>query len=189
MKYNFIGISFQKISGINNPLLTLIGTIKDDSREFKVLVDGKEIEFDINFNGNDFILKSVLTKNQKIIEVYYFVNDNKYLIYRGKNTLFRRLKTKLSFIIKNNLNILKAFLVTLFKGIKFLWKEYHFLVPPKLWKKYFNDFKNRIRVRGVSLFYNPFNVDEYNLWLNKNEFESEIIKLNYNPLISILIPV
>ena len=189
MQYDFIGISLQKISGVKNPLLTIIGNVKNKKYDFKVFADNNEIDFNLNIDRDNFILTCILKNNQKNIKVYYLLNNQKYLIYEGKNTIIRRLKSKINSRIKNILSLLKAIIITLGKGIKYLWKEYHFLVPPKLWKKYFYDFKNRVNMRGETLFYNPFNIEEYNYWLDKNEKESEIIDLNYKPLISILIPV
>lgn len=191
MKYDFIGINTQRIDGIINPILTIKGTIKKENYSFIVKADNKEIEYDVNIdsNKNDFTLTALLSKNTNKIEVYAIINKKKYKILTKKTSKLRRTKNKFFYKIASILSILKAFFVTLGKGIKFLWKEYHFLVPPRLWKKYAKDFISRVRSRGINLFYNPFNISDYNNWVKKHEKTEEYIEPKYKPLISILIPV
>ena len=54
------------------------------------------------------------------------------------------------------------------KGIKFLWKEHHFLVPPILWKKYFKRLIQKIRLVFNMEYYNPFEQNEYLDWMKMN---------------------
>ena len=191
LKYNFIGISYQSIRGVVNPGLTLIGTVKKDNYKFKVLVDGEERKSDLVINpySGEFTLKVLLDKSCKNIYVYVLCDGKEYLIYRGKNTRLRRLNGKIKDVVANKLKLVKSFFITLFKGIRYLWRDYHFLVPPKMWKKYFNDFKKRVRERGNNYYYEPFNKDDYNRYLAKNKLEVVHKDLEYRPLISILIPV
>lgn len=190
-KYNFIGINIQRIDGVINPILTVQGII--DKKKFKFIVeaDGENIEYNLlNLSENgDFNLTAPLKKDNKLITVFVVVDNKKYELFTMKNSKLRRLKNKIKYKLKSILTTLKVIFVTLGKGIKFFWKEYHFLVPPKLWEKYFKDFVERVKFKGISSLYNPFNVDEYNLWLKKYETKDECISLKYNPLISILIPV
>lgn len=77
------------------------------------------------------------------------------------------------------------------RGIKFFWREYHFIVPISMWKKYYRDTKNKIKraVNGLPIF-DPYKKNEYNEWLKKSRKEnSNIEKFEYNPLISVIIPV
>jgi len=75
------------------------------------------------------------------------------------------------------------------RGVKFLWKEYHFLVPFSMWKKYFIEIKDKTKraVNGLPIV-DPMNKAEYNKWLLKNN-SYEKNELSYQPLISVIIPV
>lgn len=86
----------------------------------------------------------------------------------------------------------KKLIVNVGKGVRLAWREYHFLVPPSGFARYFGVIKAKIRgdfSREPILFYNPFNAEEYQKWLNENEKKISKKKFKYNPLISILIPV
>jgi GT2 family glycosyltransferase len=188
-KYDFIGIATQSINGIKNPLLTLRGTINKKNYQFIVKADNKEIEFTITYNGDDFILNAPFSKEVKKIEVYVKTEENTYLIFSQKNCLYRRLKNRIVNTIRRSLVVIKAIFITLVKGIKFFWKEYHFLVPIRLWKKYARDFVDRVKQRSVKTFYDPLDVNDYNKWLEENKSVVEYNELKYRPLISVLIPV
>lgn len=84
---------------------------------------------------------------------------------------------------------LKNFGIVLYRGTKNLWNKYHFLVPPRLWKKYIKLIWAIIREGKNAPFWEVSNKDGYNEWLVKNEKGERVKKLEYNPLISILIPV
>ena len=71
-------------------------------------------------------------------------------------------------------------------SIVVLWTRHHLIVPPKYWKRYWKSFKKRLSFKTEYL--NPFNIKEYNKWLKYNS-DCKIEKLNYNPLISFIIPV
>lgn len=190
MKYDFIGISSQKIVGIKNPLLCVEGN-HNKSCKFELLVDGKPHDFDLMYNQSTgcFTLTSALEKKAKKTELYAIVDGEKYLVSKLKNRFVSRIGNRIKSIIRKPLSKVKTVFTVLGRGIKYLWKEYHFLVPPRLWKKFFRDFINRIKYRDVYLYYNPFNVNDYNKWLEKNEKDEPVEKFNYNPLISLLIPV
>ena len=79
--------------------------------------------------------------------------------------------------------------INLYRGTKNAWRKYHFLVPPKMWKKYAKLIWGMLREGKGGPFWNPDNVEEYNAWLVANEKEEKPVKLEYRPLISVLIPV
>lgn len=191
-RYDFVGIKTQSIYGIRNPNLVVVGTTEKPNCDFKVIADGKEIPFTLNrLEDNGFSINAKLNKNDKVIKVIMIVGKDKYTIVDINNKLSGRIKRKISSVLKKVWTVLKAVFVTLGKGICFFWKEYHFLVPPKLWPKYWRDFKARVKARsGNVIFYNPYDKKEYNLWLKNNEVieEPDLSKLKYKPLISILIP-
>ena len=189
MKYNFIKLKIKQIDGIKNPLLSLIGKVKKEDYDFEVEADGEKIPFDIKKDDEKFTLTSVLTKQQKKIKVYLLTDDEKYLIFNKRNSIFTRIHSKITRIIKMFFNKIHLIFHMFKKAINFFWKEYHFLVPPKMLVKYFKDFLKRVKTGGESLFYDPFDINEYNAWLRENENFNNPKKLDYNPLISILIPV
>lgn len=190
-KYDFIGISYQKIRGVVHPGLVIRGTVKRLKYDFLTLVDGKEKDYNLIINPatGEFTLTLLLQKEDKKIEVYVICDDEKYLIYRGRNSQIKRFLGKTKDTLSEKFRYVKGVAVTLKKGIVYIWHEYHFLVPPSLWKKYLSDFKKRSRERGNKYYYEPFDKNDYNKWLAKNKWESIKEELKYQPLISILIPV
>ncbi len=78
------------------------------------------------------------------------------------------------------------------RNFLFLWKEYHFLIPPKKLKEYIGLFINRIILnkKKSDLYYQIFSIEDYNDWLRENkENLDQKIKFSYNPLISVIMPV
>ena len=192
MKYDFIGITKQNIRGVVNPGLTIQGVVQKKNYSFLVEVDGKEQkDFDVLINSatGDFTLTAILDKKSKNIKVYVIVDKVKYLIYKGKNTHFGRVRGKIKDVFFPIFVLIRSIFITLGKGICYLWHEYHFLVPPRLWGKFWKDFKLRVRQRGMKYFYNPFHKYDYHKWLDEFSEDTEVEELKYQPLISILIPV
>lgn len=188
--YPEIGIQECMITGIKRPLFHVQGTSSINDYKFKVLVDNKEIDYDLIPLGDDksFCINAKLEKKVKMVSLILITDNEDITILKYRNKLLNRVKLKLKFILRKVIGIIKSIIRVLVKGIKFLWREHHFLVPPALWKKYFKLFIERLK-GGQTEFYNPFNVTDYNNWLKENE--EEIIEeiFDYNPLISILIPV
>lgn len=82
---------------------------------------------------------------------------------------------------------LKNTIINMGRGTKKLWTEYHFLVPPKVFKKKLKSLKRIIF--GERVFNDPFDKKQYNNWLNDNKKETVRSELKYRPLISVLVPV
>ncbi len=191
MRYDFIGLSIQTINGVKNPLLTIVGTITAKKYKFIVEADGKEIPYtlDVITKDGDFALFSNVDTSVRNVKVYCIINNDKKLICSLNNKFLGRFYRKIKSELKLKENVIRAFFITIGKGIKFFWKEYHFLVPPKMWKKYWNHFWRRVEERGVRLYYNPFDTIDYNEWISKFEKIEKYQSQKYEPLISILIPV
>ena len=191
MRYDFIGLQTQTINGIKNPMLTLIGTITEKKFRFIVLADGKEIEYslDIVDNNGNFALFAPFDNKVKVIEVFVKIGNKKYFISRLENVTIIKIYKRIMGFIANFFHVLKAIFITIGKGIKFFWREYHFLVPPKMWGKYIKHFIQRIKERGVKLFNDPFDIVDYNDWIENFEKREPYKKQNYEPLISVVIPV
>lgn len=190
-QYDFIGILSEQITGVNNPKFRVVGSITKKDYKFKLYIDGKESDFDFRIvpGIDEFILEKELSNNDKKILLTVIVDKNEYEIVELTNSKVHRIANKVRNGSKKGLESTKVAFGVLGRGIKYLWKEYHFLVPPALWKKYFREFKQRVRYRDLNAFYNPFNVVDYNDWLKTHEKFSEYKKQKYEPLISILIPV
>ena len=79
------------------------------------------------------------------------------------------------------------FFVTLYRGSKSVWKKYHFLVPPRLWKKYI---KLLLGIRPMDHFYDPMDKKDYQAWIEEKDAEGieKKVALKYKPLISVVIP-
>jgi len=88
---------------------------------------------------------------------------------------------------------LRRIIRVLLRGLRFLWKEYHFLVPPKMLKMYYVDMKSKLRNVNIDFnFIQPMDKIQYREWIIGNEiyqYDSKLEKFEYNPLISILVPV
>lgn len=184
-------IKKEEISGVNNPLLHLEVEVDVNDYEVEAFTDERKLQPILQKYpaSNFFVCDIELSQKDKKVKVYLKYEDKKVLIIKVNNTKAKRVKNKIiSKLKKPFLSVLVVF-VTLGKGIKFLWKEYHFLVPFSMWKKYLKDFKTRISFKDLNLYFNPFNTLEYNKWLKKNEVIEEYIEPKYKPLISILIPV
>ena len=113
-------------------------------------------------------------------KIYLTTKDKKVKIYETNN-----------YFLRKRLSNIKKILIYMKHSLGILWKDYHFLVPLSKWKEFINIFYHKVIKRDLltSHYYNPFSVDEYNLWLAENEQQSSLKELSYRPLISILIPV
>lgn len=86
------------------------------------------------------------------------------------------------------MNKVKALFITLGKGIKYLWREHHFLVPISMWKDYFLKFKRRSIHRSGILYYDLNNFGDYNRWLDKHVdfYQKKEVKLSKAKIIIII---
>ena len=195
-KYNYnknIGIENCTITGIKNALFSVWGSVNIEKCNYMIKIDGKETQYEKkNIGGKySYYLETKLPRGTKKIEFFLKMGDEEYLIVEKRNSLLRRVSRKIKYDINKIVSKVKKVLSTICRGIRFLWKEHHFLVPLGMWKKYINHFSQRINTNDV--FYNPMIQSDYLKWIQENEENEEknekIEKLEYNPLISILIPV
>ena len=186
-----IKIKSIKIGGIKNPLITIEGFKYDDNDcEFLVYADKEKMETtEYRIGKNNFVVRAVLPKKCKNVLVSLKENDSVTLIKTLKNYTFRRVMNKVYSVFYSFFHKLFLILQIVYFGVKKLWKDYHFLVPPKMWKKYWQSFKNRLKHNNALFAYDPYNPNDYNKWLEENEVIKTISDFKYNPLISILIPV
>lgn len=186
-KNECIGIGRISLEGVLHPKLTMIGKFKGENRQLKIIANNKKLKYEIipTADKNEFYYTINLTKNQKNILVFY----EKDLILKIKNKISYRIIKKIASILKRTIKKIYHIFYVLYRGTRAAWKQYHFIIPPRLWKKYWIEFKNKMQSTQNSLFYNMNNKEEYNKWLIENESFEKEKKLKYQPLISLLIPV
>lgn len=90
---------------------------------------------------------------------------------------------------------IKNFTIAIYRGTKNIWHKYHFIVPPRLWKKYAR-FLWAVLTEGITIgphlgaYYNPLAKIDYLKWLKKQRsIKCDVIKLENKPKISVLVPV
>lgn len=191
MNSDIYNIEEVRINGIRNPLFSLKFTTALKDFKIKVLTDGKETkDYSLLQLGDNVSYAITLNCSKKVknIKVELINEKDKYELCNVSNSIFVRILSKIGNIFKKIYSKIKILCHVLRKGISFMWREYHFLVPPKMIKKYYRDFKKSMR-SGDLRFYDPFNSIEYNKWLASHQTITEYEKMKYEPLISILIPV
>ena len=179
------------IMGVNNPFLSVVVSKKDPEAnpDIIVLEDGESIDFQCRvISRRRTVLTAELSQNSKKIELFEKDKDTIHKLCELKNIKIIRALNKIKKIYFSINRKIKKIIYTLYKGIRFFWREYHFLVPVSLWKKYLKDFRDRIKETTINL-YNPMDINDYNKWLKNNKKPTNYEEFAYNPLISILIPV
>lgn len=191
MKKNEIEINEKNIFGVKNSKLCISGTTRLQDYDFVIYADKKQIEFELMVldDKGSFVLQAKLPPSSKKVKVFIKYANKEKLICSLNNNLIGRFYRKIKSVLKVFFTKCKVLLITIYRGIRFLWREHHFIVPFNMWKKYIKAFIDRIKNGGVDLFYNPFRQDEYLKWLKENTDEPSIESLEYSPLISVLIPV
>lgn len=179
----------KRIEDFNITRCKVFGTIRP-----RIFVDGI-INLDAHieiYNGNKKIYEKDYKKEEKEISIIKRISllkpsitlivshDNKVLIkYKVNNSLIRKIFKKIYTICKLT-----------YRAIRLLWRKHHFIVPPKMWAYYFEKLKEKLQWEESSIaFLNPFDIEEYNEWIVKHEIHDEVKKLDYNPKISIIVPV
>ena len=164
-----------KIDGVTYPLLE------------NIVLDKEYVVIRINNTKSDIIdLYVNLPKKAKMIELY--IGKKKILV--KKVSLVSRIIFKVNVFIKRTLQIIKRIPKIIVKTIKLMWTRHHFLIPPRMFKQYFNSLKNNVSNKNIDeLFYNPLVDSDYRKWLDEQNKKIIYQDFKYNPLISIIIPV
>ena len=173
--------------GIKNPHLIL--KIKSIKKELKVIVDEEETKYKTIFKNKEFIVIDINVVNKKNIQIFLKEKSEYKELIKVKNKKYKRYLFKIKSIIIRILRPIISIIKTICKAIKFFWKEYKFMVPITLWEKYYNMFKKKLKKIFNIGIYNPFDLKSYNKWIKYVEEKPIYKDLEYNPLISILIPV
>lgn len=165
---------------VNNNILYINGWVH--AQNYKILIRNGEEEqelrdriprFDISMkfhekiDDNGYGFKGEVSFKNKIsvVKIYLEIDNEKELI--------QTIDVRKTIVY---LKKAKRFAGKCKRGIKFLWKEYHFLVPPQLLGKYF---KLLFKKKPDIILYNPAIDSEYNEWLMKIKNKEIIEKDNF----------
>ena len=202
MKCDYVHIEEARVYGVKNPKFFVIGSVMDKNATFKILADGKEIEYHKlpNLANCGFCLEAELTNDMKKLEVYAIKDGKEELVCVRENSKIHRIKTKIrktlepvEIKVKKIAHVFASFFKAIGRGFRFLWREHHLLVPPTLWGKYLKEFATKMKeiFRG-GLYLDPGTPSDYQYWLKRQALaypREEVKKLEYNPKISMVIPV
>ena len=188
-----IVIESKFVNGLRNPLIEIYGHFTNDMKEIYLESKGKKIDSKmiiISPKKNRFCLKAKVSRSDRKVYLILVNGKNKEKVAVINNNIFIRMHNKLSFKYFSKIGrLLKKVFGALGRNIKFLWKEYHFIIPKDLRAKYREEYKRKIRRLFNKETYNPFKNAQYNKWIKEHEEQTVYKELKYKPLISILIPV
>ena len=94
---------------------------------------------------------------------------------------------KESFIYRKFISKIEKLIYLIKKSIYFAWYRHHFLIPPKVLKKYIKSFFVVMK-RGNNTSNLFTNQNAYNKWFDNQEKITEYKNFKYNPKISVIIP-
>lgn len=186
-----------KFYGLRNPVFVIEGLIQSSNYRFHVCVDGKDKSFNTRecIDIRHFDLTVPLLRKDKKIQVTVTIDEENVVVFEGQNKTFARLKSQIaSFILVRYfikaIKMFKKICISFVKAVRLLWREHHFLVPFSMWKKYFSDLKKKMKtIRSGDCVLNPLSQEDYLKWYSQFPEEVSNINFDYNPLISIVIPV
>lgn len=196
-----------KISGINNPAVSVIGYCPQDTN-IKILSDNSELDFKFNYDFECHIVNincHISPSCKKVTVKVSDDNNNLVKVFSKRNSKFIRIINKFSeefykfkkVLLKIFKMSIKPFKIiyrkfrTFARLVKKAWTKYHFIIPRRVIKNYIKGLFNKnyvVSLDGTEIL-NPFNKHDYNHWLKNNEKSVNIEKLEYNPKISFVIPV
>lgn len=167
---------------VDHKSLYIKGWVHENKYKLKIVVNNKIVEFleqyesryDVSLNYKEKIENNnygfnneiIFDENIKYVDLYVVKGKDETKIYHANSSKFSKTRKKLSTIIKRTKNF-----------IKMLWREHHFLVPPKVMKGYIKGIIYRNR---QSSFYNPNISTEYNEWLSNQKYINDNNKLLIN---------
>lgn len=192
--YSFskINISYLRLKGINKATLYLNGSVNIDGAKVFIMADEKLLNFDNKARTkNDFVIECNILGYHKITFGVEIAGE-RIKVIELKNNYLKRLiltmKIELVAFLTKCCKSIKA----IGRGIRNIWKKYHFLIPPSLWGKYLKKLVSIIINPYTNFdFYDPNDIEQYNAWIKEKEKFTQVKEenLTYKPLISVIIPV
>lgn len=186
MEYEVIN---KLVYGIRVPHLYLEITTDFKVDNIEIYINNILLKKKIKIENRNIIIDSTLPKNTKKIEVYILGNGNKILIFKKRyDHLVRGIK-----VITKPFRMVGNFILRMVsplkKAIKIAWVRHHFLIPPHKIKRYIKSLKQNYVHPAPTNLLDPTIASDYNIWLRQKNMNFIDIKFDYNPLISIIIPV
>ncbi|MEQ3038629.1 glycosyltransferase family 2 protein [Thomasclavelia ramosa] len=177
------------VFGIKNPTAIIVLNSQNLQGNYNLFIDNKKVAYTVKSIQieNKMVLASSVGKGKKVVLEYEENGEHKNICEINNNLLIR-LKNKIIGIVKNILMKMLNLIRVIIHGIHVLWRDYHFIVPFKEWKKMLIKLKNRILHNSICYHYNPFDQYDYLKWLNKYESIDCSEDFKYKPLISIVMP-
>ncbi len=191
------------VGGIKHPLVNIHCKIHKNNR-LKLVVDEKEISLTDNEEvgtnyvnkllGNkeyiDYKYQAKLSEDCKHLRLYE-VSDGVETLIKEKNIgMLVRIKDGIYFKILCFFRKLLRVPRTVCRVIKLMWERHHFLIPPKLIKRYVRSFFGNISDNNVyEHFADPLDQERYLEWLDSHNESEKKVDFKYKPLISIVVPV
>lgn len=186
-----IRIIKRRVVGLVNPKLCFHYYSKDAFPSFTLLVDEQKVDYNLYkmIPENEYMLECAYDKDAKKVQLQLQEENKSVVVWHFRNTKLYRIMSKIENIMQLLWVKIKLFFLVLARFIKLFWREHHFLVPFRLWRKYFYDFRQSLKAVINKQFYDPFVQVDYLDWLSDQTSKREDTELQYTPLISILIPV
>ena len=123
MSNKLVKIYSKKIYGVANQVLIVEGKTEELNYDFTVYADDEVIPFEIDKEDSNFTLTINLEKRQKHIVISFIHDKKEKVICKINNYMISRLFNKISNVINRTLRKIGVVFKTLYKGIKFIWKE------------------------------------------------------------------
>lgn len=137
----------------------------------EIIITPNENRYDICMNFHEkvedncygFNIEQVVDTKVKTVFLYIITNDSEILVFNESVSKIHKVYKKVRKIGSK-----------IIRGLHFLWREYHFLVPPIMIKKYikdlFNPYKNEIAI------YDPTITNDYNTWYQLQKEEKKQVE-------------
>lgn len=178
------------IFGIRNPFFSAELEYADNEDKFALIVDGERVKIQKSALSEKCIkIEAILPKEANEVALIVKKTTGIYIIQQLETSRKIRMKTRFGqFLLFRIALKAEVFLRLMARVVRVLWKNYHFIVPPREWKRLITVFWNRLRNANAS-YYNPFLQEDYLKWISETEKNKSSERFKYNPKISLLVPV
>lgn len=159
--------------------------------EFQLFVDGKMIEYEMHrVNTYDFILKTKPMGIKKNVSAFLIDESGQTVSFFNYevSSVFLSLDRVVIFI-NEKINKSIDLLGLVRKAIQIIWTRHHFIVPIRLWKKYFKALKSWLGLSYDSDFFQLGDRKAYDQWFREKAQSEDSKALQYQPKVSFIIPV
>lgn len=153
---------------------------------FFVFADNKQIDCFIKVLSDEKNkqISFIVPSDTNRIAVIYKDIDKYYSLYSLNINILLKMKV----IFQGLGRKINHSILVIQRGVRYLWREHHFIIPPYLWKDYLQRFTKRFKDSG-EVFLNPYVQSDYLNWIENVESFEDYREMEYQPLMSVLIPV